>query len=172
MRTLLIVFAILLLLLTLLGAFGGSIKYNEPFFNVIDNSNGNLMNKSMNKFIPKIVDTNSHFENGGMSVMSGMPEMPEMPNISVPQMPTQVSNFLDAMPPNNSMKLPLTAPSSSSSSQPIPSMSSASVTGSHFTDSVPQVMSKPALLEKATFTNSFNIEPFEADVHSSVPADY
>lgn len=34
MRTILIVFAILLLLLTLLGAFGGSIKYSEPFYQV------------------------------------------------------------------------------------------------------------------------------------------
>jgi hypothetical protein len=34
MRTILIVFAILLLLLTLLGAFGGSIKYSEPFYEV------------------------------------------------------------------------------------------------------------------------------------------
>lgn len=32
MRTILIVFATLLVLLTLLGAFGGSIKYSEPFY--------------------------------------------------------------------------------------------------------------------------------------------
>jgi len=32
MKTILVVFAILLLLLTLLGAFGGSIQYAEPFF--------------------------------------------------------------------------------------------------------------------------------------------
>ncbi len=32
MRTILIVFAILLVLLTLLGTFGGSIKYREPFY--------------------------------------------------------------------------------------------------------------------------------------------
>lgn len=38
MRTLLIVFAILLVLLTLLGTFGGSIRYTEPFYEVANSA--------------------------------------------------------------------------------------------------------------------------------------
>jgi hypothetical protein len=36
MKSILVVFAVLLLLLTLLGAFGGSIQYAEPFFEVAE----------------------------------------------------------------------------------------------------------------------------------------
>jgi len=194
MRTLLIVFAILLLLLTLLGAFGGSIKYNGPFFDVINNSTNKV------KFTPRLpgnelfsnFNGSENFGVGGTKIaprhggnlhapfIDGpqMPTQSEMPNISVPQMPTQVSNFLDALPTNSSMKLPSGAPTSSSS-PPIPSMSStnasASVSGSHFYDGPPPVMSKPSFLEKpqqSNFTDAFNIEPFEADKHSSLPAVY
>jgi hypothetical protein len=178
MRTLLIVFAILLLLLTLLGAFGGSIKYNEPFFDVI-NDKANL---KKNKFAQGIRGSelfSNENKKQNTFVDGQMPTMPDMPNMAVPKMPTEVSNFLDALPSNSSLKLPAAAPALNI--QPLPSMSSASasVSGSHFYEGPEPVISKPAFLEKpqsqpqqSNFTDSFNIEPFEADKHSSLPAVY
>lgn len=183
MRTLLIVFAILLLLLTLLGAFGGSIKYNEQFFDILD-SNKNKFTQRLpgNELFSNSHDKHNKQEAKYHNTFVDVPQMPVqtmIPNIDVPQMPTQVSNFLDALPPSMPMNTPSSVPDLES--YQIPEMSStnasASISGSHFYDGLPPVISKPPFLEKSQFTDTFNnepfnIEPFESDKHSSLPAIY
>ena len=150
--------------------------FHEPFFDVI-NENANL---KKNKFAQRI-NGSELFSNDNKkynTFVDGQ-QMPEMPNMAVPQMPTEVSNFLDALPSNSAMKLPTSAPSLTPTPLPQMSSASASVNASHFYDGPAPVISKPAFLEKpasqsqqSNFTDSFNIEPFEADKHSSLPAVY
>jgi len=167
MRTLLIVFAILLLLLTLLGTFGGSIKYNEPFFDVVPTKKS--------QYAPLMGgDITSRFENGPPTSMESMP------SLNIPQIPAQISQFFDGMP--STMQTPMPAPSQEEFAKKpsqvegmISTMAPGSITETNeqFYNNHPSSSSQPT--SHSAFeeeVGEFNIEPFESSEYTSQPASY
>jgi len=159
--TLLIIFAILLLLLTLLAAFGGSLRYNEPFFNVISDKNNKKWPKST--FATRIGgDENEYFSNKQNSKKA--PFIQENKN-------KQVSTFVNTIPQNSATKnmiMPTTTtPATINKKVASVTAPAAAISGSHFTNQVNSATSTTQNL-----LPGFNIEPFEADNHASVPASY
>jgi hypothetical protein len=172
MRTLLIVFAILLLLLTLLGTFGGSIKYTEPFYDATpikgqfsnDSVDDNMgMDKSEYRNIgdPEEDDATENFYNDMPVTATADMNMNDM---------TNKSQFYDGIPGGPSQsdeenKRPDTAYSQFNEQVPgeMPTYAS------HYTNS-PDNMNNNQYEDFSQ--QEFNIEPFEAEAHSSLPAGY
>lgn len=118
MKNLLIVFALLLLLLTLLGAFGGSLKYNEPFFEGVED------------------DSMEHFE-GGHPARGSFSAPPQQTRPPVQQVPPAPPHPVQAQAPMPTQFNP------------------------HQQDR-----------KEEPFLNGTEIEPFEEDIKSSLPALY
>lgn len=94
MKALLIVFAILLLLLTLLSTFGGSIRQNEPFFA----PSSREYYYETPKMPSMVYDAMNNIQLPGVTGMTKMPGMGEVPGMSqVPGMP-QHENYGDLSP--------------------------------------------------------------------------
>lgn len=156
MRTLLIVFAILLLLLTLLGTFGGSIKYNEPFYQPMQMTERMTGRESKSSYRNiGDPDTEENFYNDA-PVPTTMMEMPSMPTMSS----GPKNNFYNGVPgtPSNQEARPET---------------------SHFAQQIPSEMpihhsgyTNAPLTHSSFEQEGFSIEPFEAEVHASMPASY
>jgi hypothetical protein len=160
MRTLLIVFAILLLLLTLLGAFGGSIKYNEPFLELPKMGSikyNELPKKS--KFMENLSGEGlSHFtEDASISKMGmDMNVASETLQLNIPTIPPQISQFMNDLPPN--MTKPVTSDFSNHDSMN--------------NDSLHQMDESNESKNKSLFSQDFNIEPFEHSEYTSQPANF
>ncbi len=155
MRTILIVFAILLVLLTLLGTFGGSIKYREPFYELStlaeQEQRHQIDQEHFRRFAAQEHPAKLRFEDdmpppqdGGMVDVANSLPLDDQPPIesfydAIPPTPSDIkkAKFLD-MP--SAPKMPV--------SQPHP----------------------PAQFEPSM--EGFMIEPFEEDSKSSFPAAY
>ena len=149
MRTILIVFAILLVLLTLLGTFGGSIKYKEPFYELStlaeqEQQQGQEQQKLGFEDMPP---SSSPPQIGGMD--QGVAD-------SYPVDDQPVESFYDAIPPtpgnyDKARFLDLPRAPQLGASQPQP----------------------PAVSNYEPSMEGFMIEPFEEDNRvSSIPAAY
>lgn len=150
MRNILIIFAILLLLLTLLGTFGGSLRYNEPFYDkpksdIIYNYGVDVPKKVKSYFVS---DPASAFLTSPVSPISPISPASASPTIS--HAPTSL-----IFPPSP------TFPVSHAPASPI----------SHSASTAYPIapISKPH--SKIMENEGFDIEPFEAD-SNNLPADY
>lgn len=155
MRTILIVFAILLVLLTLLGTFGGSIKHTEPYIDT------------------RMVQ-GEKFNSSGAYAMPQMPQMPRSMDQKHGEM-LKKAPFVDS--PMESLHMQMSMPTTNDQmmNEPMPHMAG-EVEG--FYEQVPPV---PSDVRKSTESDSeptgyaqegFMIEPFEDDNKSSFPASF
>lgn len=148
MRTILIVFAILLVLLTLLGTFGGSIKYREPFYELSTFAEQEQRQQKL-RFEDMPQDNEPPSQVGGMEGIADSFPVDNYP----------VESFYDAIPPTPGdydkarfLDLPKAPQLGASQPQP-PAMPN---TVSNFEPSM----------------EGFMIEPFEEESRSSFPAAY
>lgn len=175
MRTILIVFAILLVLLTLLGTFGGSIKYREPFYEVSTFAEQEQRHSKMNfEDMPPQIDMPSSDmpSSDGMNVpMSDMPPMGDEMPLPPPETDygsVDMSNIVNSLPVEGFYQGP---------SVPMPpgySLDKAEFMDFGELPQAPQMQvgqpHPPASMNPSM--EGFMIEPFEQDSQSSYPAAY
>lgn len=159
MRTILIVFAILLLLLTLLGAFGGSVKYNESFDDMKMDEPENPLPDNYENMPPNMEDFTDDTDQDPYDMSKS--QFYEPPSI-VPPPPSSTfdkENF--ANPAANG---------ATSVTGVLPGMSkftNGTVDSEHTAPLVSNFTS-----EGMPGVEEFYIEPFEQDSHSSIPAAF
>jgi hypothetical protein len=196
-KTLLIVFAILLLFLTLLAAFGGSIRYSEPFYDVLPQQR-----KIKSNFMPSIggdeTEFNEYFSSNQPSkdwikhqkskyvnsipnntsnplpTTTSLPTTPVAPtnNSSTMQMPSNKPMSTLSSPLTKAEKLSAPLPAGTIKTSSAPALGTASSTSSVVKSNFNQGLTPTNYPVTTNLLPGFNIEPFEADSHASAPANY
>ena len=159
MRTILIVFAILLVLLTLLGTFGGSIRQSEPFYDLSSTARTQLSQKK-NKFY------DGQMPEPLPSASSGIPELPKAPFVDMP-MPSSSGSAMHA-PFENEQRMEHFYEQVPLMPDDVEQQRKATFANMPNLSSVPAAPKPPSQFVQ----EGFMIEPFEDDSKTSYPAAY
>ena len=175
MKTILIVFAILLILLTLLGTFGGSISYREPFYEL------STLAEQEQRSYSKV-----HFEDMPSSYVPDMPssDVPDMLMSNMPPSDSSYGNNFVVTDIDDSLKSPPVEGFYNGPVMPPPPPGFDKIPGFNnkkagFMPELP--VSSPPMGQPHPPANmspsgqsmeEFMIEPFEQDSKSSYPAAY
>ena len=160
MRTILVVFAILLVLLTLLGTFGGSIKQSEPFYDLSSTAQKQVSNDKNKFYDGEMLDPLP-------SASSGIPELPKAPFVDMP-MPSSAGSSTHAPFTDNE-------PNMEHFYEQVPVMpDDVEQKKAAFANMpMPSLPSAPKPTPPSHFVQEgFMIEPFEEDAKTSYPAAY
>lgn len=141
-KDILLIFAVLLILLTLLGAFGGAIKYTEPFYQEVDQPSSPLFEEHF--AASKVFEQAAHKKKKLAEKYTG----PMAPH------PSTIQHYTEPTPPV------------------VPEMSFKPTSLPPMVPPAPTTLPTPPVTPPKEAFNGFMIEPFEEVTPSSYPADY